>query len=244
MNSNKILIIIPAYNEESNIKNTLEDILSQNEDYDVLIVNDCSTDDTFSVVSILLSDRCKSINLPVNLGIGGAVQTGFKYALNNNYDFALQFDGDGQHKATEIKKILLPFNENNGSNIDIDMVIGSRFLKKEPNFRSSFARRKGIFIFRIVNYILIGQTITDNTSGFRAYNKKAISFLSKNYPTDYPEPESVVLLGRNGFKIKEVSVKMKEREHGKSSIYGFRIPYYMFKVLLSILMTAIRRKII
>ena len=215
MKSNKILIIIPAYNEESSIKNTLDDILSQNEDYDVLIVNDCSTDNTSSVVKTLLSDRCKSVSLPVNLGIGGAVQTGFKYAFNNNYDFALQFDGDGQHKASEIKKILLPFNNNTGSNIDIGMVIGSRFLKKEPNFRSSFARRKGIFIFRIVNYLLIKQTITDNTSGFRAYNKKAIKFLSKNYPADYPEPESVVLLGKNGFKIKEVPVKMKEREHGK-----------------------------
>jgi glycosyltransferase involved in cell wall biosynthesis len=232
----KTLIIVPAFNEAENIKNVIYDILEQKKNYDILIINDCSADNTSKAARE--TESCKVIDLPVNLGIGGAVQTGFKYAFENGYEYTVQFDGDGQHKAAEIEKILDPVKEG-----EADVVIGSRFLKKEPNFRSSFARRKGIFIFKVVNFILTGQKITDNTSGFRAYNKRAIGFLSHNYPEDYPEPESVVLLGRNGFKIMEVSVSMKERQNGSSSIYGFRIPYYMFKVLLSVIMTGMRRKL-
>jgi glycosyltransferase involved in cell wall biosynthesis len=232
----KTLIIVPAFNEAENIKNVIYDILEQKKNYDILIINDCSADNTSKAARE--TESCKVIDLPVNLGIGGAVQTGFKYAFENGYEYTVQFDGDGQHKAAEIEKILDPVKEG-----EADVVIGSRFLKKEPNFRSSFARRKGIFILKVVNFILTGQKITDNTSGFRAYNKRAIGFLSHNYPEDYPEPESVVLLGRNGFKIMEVSVSMKERQNGSSSIYGFRIPYYMFKVLLSVIMTGMRRKL-
>jgi len=232
----KTLIIVPAYNEAGNIKNAVNDILDQKKDYDILIINDCSVDDTSQIARE--SANCEVIDLLVNLGIGGAVQTGFKYAFENGYEYSVQFDGDGQHNAAEIDKILDPVIQG-----EADVVIGSRFLKKEPNFRSSFARRKGIFIFKVVNLILTGQKITDNTSGFRAYNKRATEFLSHNYPEDYPEPESVVLLGRNGFKIREVSVNMKERQNGRSSIYGLRIPYYMFKVLLSVIMTGMRRRI-
>ncbi|MDA3838342.1 MAG: glycosyltransferase family 2 protein [Candidatus Delongbacteria bacterium] len=232
----RTLIIVPAYNEAGNIQNVVSDIHAHSTDYDILVVNDCSTDNTYELVRTI--DKCNAIDLPINLGIGGAVQTGFKYAFENGYDCAVQFDGDGQHNASELENILLPVK-----NDEADVVIGSRFLNKEPNFRSSFARRKGIFIFKIVNFLMTKQIITDNTSGFRAYNKKAIEFLSLNYPEDYPEPESVVLLGRNGFRIKEISVNMKERKQGNSSIHGLRIPYYMFKVLLSIMMTGMRRKI-
>ncbi len=232
---NKTLIIVPAFNEAGNIENAIADIEMHKKEYDILVINDCSTDNTSEVVRRI--KNCTVIDLPVNLGIGGAVQTGFRYASENGYEYSVQFDGDGQHNAAEIEKILDPVQ--NGK---ADVVIGSRFLKKEPNFRSTFARRKGIYIFKIVNLILTGQRITDNTSGFRAYNKQATEFLSHNYPEDYPEPESVVLLGRNGFKIKEVSVSMKERQNGRSSIAGLRIPYYMFKVLLSVLMTSLRKR--
>lgn len=232
---NKTLIIIPAFNEAGNIEKVVADIIEHKKDCDILVINDCSTDNTSEVARKL--ENCMVVDLPVNLGIGGAVQTGFMYASENGYDYSVQFDGDGQHNAAEIDKILLPVQ-----NGEADVVIGSRFLKKEPNFRSTFARRKGIFIFKIVNLILTGQKITDNTSGFRAYNKRATEFLSHNYPEDYPEPESVVLLGRNGFKISEVSVNMKERQNGRSSIAGLRIPYYMFKVLLSVIMTSLRKR--
>jgi len=232
---NRTLIIVPAFNEAENIKNAVNDILDQKKGYDILIINDCSVDNTSEITRKL--ESCTVVELPVNLGIGGAVQTGFKYASENGYEYSVQFDGDGQHNAAEIEKIIVPVQ-----NGETDVVIGSRFLKKEPNFRSTFARRKGIFIFKIVNLILTGQKITDNTSGFRAYNRRATEFLSHNYPEDDPEPESVVLLGRNGFKIKEVSVNMKERQNGSSSIYGLRIPYYMLKVLLSVIMTSLRKR--
>jgi glycosyltransferase involved in cell wall biosynthesis len=235
MTMTKTLIIVPAFNEAGNIQNALNDIIVQKKGYDILVINDCSVDSTSKTAREI--KNCKVIDLPVNLGIGGAVQTGFKYAQCHGYDYAVQFDGDGQHSAIEIEKILLPVQ-----NGEADVVIGSRFLVKEPNFRSSFARRKGIFIFKVVNYILTKQVITDNTSGFRCYNRKALGFLSVNYPEDYPEPESVVLLGRNGFRIKEVSVRMNVRKEGRSSINGLRIPYYMLKVLLSVIMSSLRKR--
>lgn len=231
----KILIIVPAYNEEKNIASTISDIQDLDMYCDILVVNDGSSDKTSQTARV--AGKSIVIDLPINLGIGGAVQTGFKYAERNNYDIAIQFDGDGQHKASEIKKIF-----NVIANHEADVAIGSRFLEKESSFRSTFMRRKGIFIFKIINYLLIRQIITDNTSGFRAYNNRAIAFLAKNYPADYPEPESVVLLGRHGFRIKEVPVVMQQRNFGRSSIRGWRIIYYMVKVLLSICMTSLRGK--
>jgi len=231
MTKQNILIIVPAYNEEQNIKRVIEDLNNSNIDIDILIVNDGSSDNTALIVRDL---GVKLLDLASNLGIGGAVQSGFKFAKKYNYDIAIQFDGDGQHLASEIYKLINPINNGNA-----DVVIGSRFLKKE-GFQSSFTRRIGIKIFEIINKLLIKQKITDNTSGFRAYNKKAISYLFLNYPTDYPEPEAVVMLGKEGFRIKEVSVLMKERQGGESSISGFKPIYYMIKVLLSIFITYIR----
>jgi len=229
----KILAIIPAYNEAGNILNTIDDLAKDFPAIDILVVNDGSLDNTAELVK---STKAYLIDLPINLGIGGAVQSGFKFAVQNNYDIALQFDGDGQHIAKEICKILQPIYDQQA-----DVVIGSRFLVKESSFKSSFMRRKGIWIFKVVNYLLIHQIVTDNTSGFRAYNKKAISFLAKNYPTDYPEPESVVMLGKNKFRIKEVSVDMRQRNFGSSSIRSYKIFIYMFKVLLSVIMTSLRK---
>ena len=166
------------------------------------------------------------------------MQTGFKWANRNGYKVAVQFDGDGQHIAAEIPKLLNTLNERGAG-----MVIGSRFIKKHSGYRSTFARRLGIKVFMAVNSLLIGQTITDNTSGFRAYDRKAIEFLSRNYPVDYPEPEAVILLGKNGFAIAEVAAEMQERQSGGSSIHGFLNLYYMVKVLLAVFMTALRKPI-
>jgi len=230
-----ILIIIPAYNEGENILSAIADIQRLDLCCDILVVNDGSKDQTSQAARS--ARNVVVVDLPFNLGIGGAVQTGFKYAERNGYDTAVQFDGDGQHKASEICKLLDVLLRQ-----EADVSIGSRFLEKETNFRSTFMRRKGIFIFKIINYLLIRQVITDNTSGFRAYNREALVFLAHNYPADYPEPESVVLLGRHGFRIKEVPVFMQQRNFGRSSIRGWRIIYYMVKVLLSICMTSLRGK--
>ena len=232
----KVLVIIPAHNEEKNIRKVLEDLKKEVPEYHCLVINDGSRDRTSKYARSY--KKVSVIDLPFNVGIGGAVQTGFKYARKHNYDYALQFDGDGQHRAGEIRKIIEPL-----ANQEADVVIGSRFLEREGSYKSTFMRRKGIYIFKLVNFLLIRQVITDNTSGFRAYNRNTIKFLASYYPTDYPEPESVVLLGRNGFKISEVSVDMEERKFGRSSIRGWRVIYYMLKVLLSILMTALRNKI-
>jgi glycosyltransferase involved in cell wall biosynthesis len=235
-NEPKILVIVPAYNESANIEKVIDSLSNQNGRWDILVINDCSTDNTGEVAAG--TGKATVINLPANLGIGGGVQTGFKYARIKGYDIALQFDGDGQHRADEIPKLLAELDQG------FDVAIGSRFIERHGGFRSTRSRRMGIKIFELVNWLLIGHRITDNTSGFRAYNRKAISFLSQNYPADYPEPEAVVLLGKNGFKMTEVATAMMERQGGKSSIGGFRSVYYMVKVLLSVLMASIRPKVI
>jgi glycosyltransferase involved in cell wall biosynthesis len=200
---------------------------------DVVVVNDCSKDSTADVISNL---DCIALNLPVNLGIGGAVQTGFKYAFENNYDYAIQADGDGQHPASEIPKLVEAAEKQNA-----DVVIGSRFLEKE-GFQSSSLRRMGINYFRRLNKLLTGIDIYDSTSGFRLINKKVLSIVSEYYPDEYPEPEAIILYSLNNFKIVEVPVTMKERQGGVSSIGRTSSVYYMFKVSLAILYTYIRIK--
>jgi len=232
----RILIIIPAYNEEKNIAKVIQSLKDANPAYECLVVNDGSKDDTQREAEA--SGLATVIQLPANLGIGGAVQTGFKYAFYNDIDYAIQFDGDGQHLATEIPKILLPLQAK-----DYDVCIGSRFVEKTLGFQSTFMRRIGIRIFEWMSRVLIHKKITDSTSGFRAYNKQAIAFLAANYPTDYPEPETVILLGKNDFRIREVSVEMIERQGGESSISGLKSAHYMIKVILAMLMTAQRQKI-
>jgi glycosyltransferase involved in cell wall biosynthesis len=232
----KILIIVPAYNESNNITKVVNDIRVENNAWDILVVNDCSTDKTKEVVENITD--VELIDLCVNLGIGGAVQTGFIYARDNNYDIAIQFDGDGQHRAKEINKLIEPIINNT-----TDVVIGSRFLEENKGFKSTKTRRIGILIFQFINSIIIMQKITDNTSGFRAYNRKVIEFLSCNYPMDYPEPESIILLKKNQFKIIEIPSLMNERRGGKSSISGIMNVFYMIKVILSVLMSSIRPKL-
>ena len=229
----RILAIVPAYNEEHSISKVIEDLRSIELPLDILIVNDGSTDNT-SVVA-RQTGNVKVIDLTLNLGIGGAVQTGFIYACQNNYDIAIQFDGDAQHVASEIEKIVSPVISG-----EADVVIGSRFLENRSNYKTDFVRKLGIIIFQVVISILNRKKITDCTSGFRAYNKKAIKLLSDYYPVDYPEPEAVILLLRNGFVLKEVMVEMKQRWNGISSISLFDGVYYMIKVLLAIFMTVLR----
>jgi len=221
----KYLAIVPAFNEEKAISGVIKEIKELSIPIDVVVIDDGSTDRTSDAAR---DSGAEVITLPFNLGIGGAVQTGFKYAVKFDYEIAVQVDGDGQHIASEIKE-LFDALENSGA----DVAIGSRFLK-DRGFKSSKARQVGIGMFKFVNSLVIGQKITDNTSGFRAYNKRAIAFLSENYPTDYPEPESVIILKKNGFKLVEVPVDMREREHGKSSISSFKAAYYMIKVFLAI----------
>src|SRR3989338_3812791 len=210
MNKN-ILAIVPAYNEEDSISGVIDDIKSHLPEADIVVINDASTDGTANAVRS--KNGVRLIDLSINLGIGGAVQ----------------IDGDGQHMASEVRKVLTPVIDGIA-----DMSIGSRYLEKK-GFLSSPMRRFGNFIFKVVNSTLTQQKITDNTSGFRAYSREAIKFLTRYYPSDYPEPESVVLLSRNGFRIKEVPVIMQERRAGESSITPIRSVYYMVKVVLAIL---------
>jgi len=233
----KIAAIVPAFNEEASIEMVVSELNSvarqNNILLTVIVVNDCSTDSTSSIIKHL---NCIPLNLPINLGIGGAVQTGFKYAYINGFDLALQIDGDGQHPANEIPKLLAAQKEN-----DLDIVIGSRFIDKE-GFQSSFTRRSGISFFRYLNRLLVGVDIKDSTSGFRMLNKKALALVNEYYPDEYPEPEAIVLYAKNNLKIGEVAVTMRERQGGVSSISGFKSLYYMFKVSFAIIFTFIKHK--
>lgn len=236
MKKKKIILIIPAYNEEDNILNTYNMIINYNlknkTNYDVIVINDGSKDNT---EKILVENKIPHVRLIKNLGIGGAVQTGYKYANINNYDIAIQFDGDGQHDIRYVDKLVSKIENDN-----IDMVIGSRFINNnKEGFKSSKARRMGIRLISFFIKLVTGKKIYDTTSGFRAVNKKLISVFTNNYPTEYPEPVSTTVLLKNKYKICEVPVKMKERQNGKSSIHTWKNIYYMINVILSILVAGI-----
>ena len=223
----KKLVIIPAYNEKDSIVNTVKDIKDNAQGFDYIVVNDCSTDNTYDVC---VENGLKVINLPLNLGIGGAVQTGYLYAFQNGYDIAVQFDGDGQHDAAYLNEMADYLVKN-----ECDMVIGSRFIEKE-GFQSSFIRRVGIKYFTFLIHLLTGKTITDPTSGMRMCNRRTIEMFAKEYPIDYPEQESTVRLIRHKRKIEEVPVIMRERAEGVSSLSSVRHSvYYMIKVSIAIL---------
>ncbi len=229
----KILTIVPAFNEALNIQSVIREIQSCQIKADVVVVNDGSTDQTAKAAR---DAGAVVLSLPFNLGIGGAVQTGFRYAQENGYDVAVQIDGDGQHIAAEMASLLPVLSTG-----DVDVVIGSRFLNNS-HYKIPLARMIGIRCFSMLNSRILKQKITDNTSGFRAYNRKAICFLARNYPLDYPEPEAVVILKKHGFRLREVSVQMRERKHGASSIGALRAIYYMLKVNLAILIDLLKEK--
>ena len=229
----KVLIIIPAYNEQDNIEKLVDNLIENYPQYDYLVVNDCSKDGT---ENILKNRGYNYISLPANLGIGGAVQSGYLYAAQNDYDIAIQIDGDGQHDPAYIEKLIEPI-----VNGEADMTIGSRFIEKE-GFQTSFLRRLGIGIIRGVIKICCGTKATDTTSGFRATNKELTEYFSREYAQDYPEPEAIVAASLNGYRVKDVAVQMKEREGGVSSINAKRSIYYMIKVSLALIILRIGTK--
>lgn len=223
----KTLVIIPAYNESENIVNTVTTLKKHCPDVDYIIINDCSKDATEQICK---EHGFRYISLPINLGIGGGMQTGYRYAYENGYDIAIQFDGDGQHNAEYIPDLIAPI-----VNGEADMVIGSRFINKE-GFQTSFMRRMGINMLGFVLRLFGRVKITDATSGFRAISREMIAFFSQHYAQDYPEPESIIAAASSGFKVKEVPVVMNERTAGVSSISTFKSVYYMIKVTLAIAM--------
>jgi len=230
----KILIIVPAFNECGNIGRTVQEIRGSALSVDVLVIDDGSIDNTAKEA---LQAGGQVVSLPFNLGIGAAVQTGFQYAQIYQYDIAVQIDGDGQHDVSFLGKIIEPILQD-----EADMVVGSRFLEKTEGFQSSFSRRVGINFFVHLINVLTGVKINDPTSGFRAYNKKMITLFSAYYPQDFPEPEAIVVSQQAGARIIEVSVLMRAREAGESSIRYFKTMYYMVKVTLAILLHMIRQK--
>ena len=228
----KILLIVPAYNEQYNILKTVNSIDKCKIKVDYIVINDGSKDETGKVCE---ENNINHINLIHNLGIGGAVQTGYKYALENDYDIAIQFDGDGQHNIKSVVDLIEPIIKEK-----YDMVIGSRFIEAKGNFKSTKIRQVGIKVISFLIKLCTGKTVFDTTSGYRACNKRVIREFALNYPTEYPEPISTVWLIKNKYRVKEVPVEMRERELGQSSIRTWKSVYYMINVMLSIIILSIR----
>ena len=220
----RVAVIVPAYNEEHTIGGVVRNIKTLGEGYHAIVINDNSNDRTSVVAQ---QEGAIVIDLPYNLGIGGAVQTGFRYALANNYDACVQVDGDGQHPTGEIPYLLKTLIEEK-----CDLVIGSRFIVK-TDYDISYMRKIGIQIISLFLRLSTSINIKDPTSGFRAINTKAMGLFAKEYPQDYPEPESLIFAHKYGFKVQEVSIEMKNRMHGTSSITPLKAGYYMIKVLLA-----------
>ena len=225
----RTLIIIPAYNEEGAILDTIRNLKKNNEEVDYIIIDDCSKDDTLKICK---ENNLNVIHLPVNLGIGGAVQTGYKYAYENNYDIAIQMDADGQHDAKYISALIQKVEEG------YDLVIGSRFIEKQ-GFQSTFVRRMGINLYSFIIKLFTKKVIKDTTSGYRAVNSKIIKMFARSYPVDYPEPETNAYIAKNNFKIVELPMEMKTRDTGSSSITPIKSIYYAAKVGLAVMLACI-----
>lgn len=230
MSKRKPLIIIPAYKEAENIERVVDNIMNNYPQYDYVIVNDGSKDSTREICQ--RRGYC-FLDLPINLGIGGAVQTGYKYAERNGYDIAIQIDGDGQHDVSQLAKVIEPLEKG-----EADIAIGSRFIEKE-GFQSSSVRRMGIRFLSGLIRLCTGKKVLDVTSGYRAVNRRFIEIYAENYPSDYPEPEAIVAAVMHKGRIQEVPVVMKERMGGTSSIHAWKSVYYMIKVTLAIIICRI-----
>ena len=229
----RILVIVPAYNEEENIAHTIKEIREKASYVDILVVNDGSADRTSEIA---MNNGVKVLNQPFNMGIGVAVQAGFKIALEEGYDIAIQIDADGQHNPSYIPRLCEPILHGNA-----DIVIGSRY-KKRSEYKTSFVRLSGIKFFSWLSSLIIKQQITDTTSGFRALNKDAYSLFSEEYPTDFPDAEAIILLGYRGFRISEIPIEMLSRSGGISFFSIPKLLYYPFKNLLAIVCTVLREE--
>lgn len=233
----RVLLIIPAYNESESLPSTIKEVRAYMEaehlfSVDYIVINDGSTDAT---VEVCKTHNIEMIDLPFNLGIGGAVQTGYLFAHKQDFDIAVQYDGDGQHDIAYLETLIQPV-----LNDQCDVAVGSRFIGK-GRFQSTFSRRIGIRILSQILRVFTGLRCTDPTSGFRAANKQAIAFLAENYPVDYPEPESLAELKKCRFRIQDVAVEMRERKKGVSSISPLKSVYYMIKVSLAIICQGLQR---
>jgi len=231
--SRRIVAVVPAYNEVEAIGRVVDEIRAADPRLDVVVVDDASPDDTARVAR---AHGATVLSLPFNVGIGGAVQTGFRYALAHGYDLAVRLDGDGQHDAREIPKLLEPVERG-----DADFVIGSRFVEARGSYRPPFARRMGIRLFARVVSVLGGQRVTDTTSGFVALDRIGIDLFAREYPHDYPEVEATLVALKSGLRLAHVQVETRERESGASSITFVRSVYYIVKVMLALLVSSLRR---
>jgi len=228
----RIVAVVPAFDEEAAIGAVVAEIRAVDPFIDVVVVDDGSTDATADVAR---AAGAAVVRLPFNLGIGATVQTGFRYALEQGYDVAVRLDGDGQHDASELPKLLAALEGG-----EADVVTGSRF-RGDDSYRPPLGRRLGIIWFAKLVSLLSGQRVTDTTSGFQALNRDAIALFARDYPSDYPEVEATVLLLKHRLRLVEVPVRMREREHGSSSITFLRSIYYAIKVTLALLVAIARR---
>ncbi len=231
--TSRLLVILPAYNEEANLKQTITKIRTHIPKADIAVINDGSTDNTPHVAQ---EAGAMVLNMPYNVGIGAAVQTGFQFAYRQGYEMVVRNDGDGQHGADGIKRLIQPLLDK-----EADVVIGSRFISEHGDYGTSLPRRMGISLLAKLLSLITHQPITDPTSGFCAFNRRAIQLFAQVYPHDYPEPEAVVIAHRTGLRLCEIPIHMQAREHGQSSITPVRSVYYMIKVTLAILINLLRR---
>src|SRR4051794_23598577 len=235
LNTRSYLAVVPAYNEEGTVTPVIRSIQDAAPDFDVLVVDDGSTDST--------GDRAEEagahvVRHPFNLGIGGAVQSGFAYARENGYARMIQVDGDGQHDPAEIARLMHAMDEDRS----LDMICGSRFLTPDCDYIAPISRRTGIHIFAFLLSRIVGQRVPDPTSGFRLYNRRAIALFARDYPHDYPEVEAVLMVHFHRLKMREMAVRMFQRGGGVSSISSGKSAYYMIKVLLAIFIGLVRAR--
>jgi glycosyltransferase involved in cell wall biosynthesis len=230
-----MLAVVPAYNEAGSVARVVAALHQQAPDFDVIVIDDGSTDATAARAR---EAGAIVVTMPFNLGIGGAVQTGFIYAREHGYDYMAQVDGDGQHEPSELKQLVTTML----ADPSVDMVCGSRFVSDETNYDAPLSRRTGIKVFALMLSKILRQPVTDPTSGFRLYNRRAIGLFARDYPHDYPEVEAVLMLHAHRLRMTEVAVQMRHREAGRSSITTMRSGYYMIKVSLSLLVGLMRRR--